>query len=478
LSALLVTLDDVRADRLVALALLLQARGRMSAHALAGELEVSVRTVYRDISALNAAGIPVMAEPGPNGGCRLIEGYRFPLRGLSADEAEALLLLGVPAAVADLGLGDALAAAQRKVSTSAGLGAGDHRGRPASLVHLDLPRWFHGTEPVPHLRTLAEAVRLGRGLLLGYRRDDRGPARTRQAGPLGLVNKAGTWYLVATRLAEGAQRAGQREQRAAGQAGDPVVFRVGRVTSARLLPAAVARPDGFDLAAFWERWSAAFVTSRSQVEVRVRATATALAIFPYVFGDAGRRAAAAAGPAGPDGLREVALTFEEERVAAHRLAGFGGEVAVISPAAVRAKLIAAATGLLARYDRDPRLAQDAGQKPIHHSERVRCFVFHRIPTPLAAKPNRGNQGKPHSFGILLLSPPLTQSRRRPQPAAVLRGTGPRSTDGAGETGLRGAEFRTTGRGARDFGARGRKRGASDPGQAIYRENRVAVEHAV
>ena len=84
----------MRADRLVSLALLLQARGRMSAYQLADELEVSVRTIYRDISALNAAGIPVMAEPGRGGGCRLIEGYRFPLRGLSADEAEALLLLG------------------------------------------------------------------------------------------------------------------------------------------------------------------------------------------------------------------------------------------------------------------------------------------------------------------------------------------------------------------------------------------------
>ena len=356
----------MRADRLVSLALLLQARGRMSAHELAGELEVSVRTVYRDIAALNAAGIPVIAEPGPGGGCRLIEGYRFPLRGLSADEAEALLLLGVPAAVAELGLADALAAAQRKVSKSAGLTAGDRLTPgdggtgPASLVHLDMPRWFHGTEPVPHLRTLAEAVRLGRWLLLGYRRDDGGPAKTRDVGPLGLVNKAGTWYLVASRLATREHGAGQREQRMEAS-GDPAVFRVGRVTSARLLGTAVVRPDGFDLAAFWERWSAAFVTSRSQVEVRVRATATALAIFPYVFGDAGRRAAEAAGPADADGLREVVLTFEEERVAAHRLAGFGGEVAVISPDVVRSELISTARELLARY----RVLS-------HHSERVRA----------------------------------------------------------------------------------------------------------
>jgi predicted DNA-binding transcriptional regulator YafY len=243
------------------------------------------------------------------------------------------------------------------VSTSAGLGPGGG----ASLVHLDLPRWFHGTEPVPHLRTLAEAVRLGRGLLLGYRRDagppqthdpeTRGPEKTREVGPLGLVNKAGIWYLVARRLGNGAPQAAN---------GEPAVFRVGRITSARPLAAAVVRPDSFDLAAFWERWSAAFVTSRSQVEVRVRATATALAIFPYVFGDAGRRAAAAAGPPASDGLREVVLTFEEERVAAHRLAGFGGEVAVISPETVRTELIAAAGELLARYGQLPRSPQSAG----------------------------------------------------------------------------------------------------------------------
>jgi predicted DNA-binding transcriptional regulator YafY len=336
----------VRADRLVSLALLLQARGLMSARELAAELEVSVRTIYRDISALNAAGIPVVAEPGPGGGCRLIEGYRFPLRGLSADEAEALLLLGVPAAVAELGLADALAAAHRKVSRSAGpsagwLRAGGGETRHASLVHLDMPRWFHGTEPVPHLRTLAEAVRLGRRLLLGYRRDEGGQEKTREVGPLGLVNKAGTWYLVATRHATREQQAGQNC--------DPAVFRVGRVTSARLLTAEAVRPDGFDLAAFWERWSAEFVTSRPQVEVRVRATATALGIFRYVLGDAGGRAVEAAGPADADGLREVVLTFEEERVAAHRLAGFGGEVAVISPEAVRAELITTARELLARY---------------------------------------------------------------------------------------------------------------------------------
>jgi predicted DNA-binding transcriptional regulator YafY len=313
----------------------------MSAADLAAELEVSVRTIYRDISALNTAGIPVIAEPGPHGGCRLVDGYRFPLRGLSSDEAEALLILGVPAAVADLGLADTLSAAHRKVRTSAGAAAERSRTGPP-LVHLDMPRWFHGTEPVPHLRTLAGAVRLGRGVLLGYRRDPGagagGTEKIREVGPLGLVNKAGTWYLVAAR-------------HPAPGGGDPAVFRVGRVTAARLLPSVtVTRPDGFDLAAFWDRWSAAFMTSRSQVQVRAGATPAALAIFPYVFGEAGRRAAEAAGPADAEGLREVTLSFEEAAVAAHRLAGFGADLRVIAPEAVRDELIATARGLLARYD--------------------------------------------------------------------------------------------------------------------------------
>src|SRR5579863_2791653 len=172
-------LCGVRADRLVSLVLLLQARGRLPA---------------RDIAALNTAGVPVVTESGPNGGCWLLDGYRFPLRGLSADEASALLVLGVPAAVAELGLADALAAAQRKISVTSGGGSGSPE--PA-LVHLDMPRWFHGAEHVPHLPALASAVRERRQLRLGYRRGDDRPETMRVVSPLGLVNKAGIWYVVA-----------------------------------------------------------------------------------------------------------------------------------------------------------------------------------------------------------------------------------------------------------------------------------------
>ncbi len=322
----------MRADRLVSLVLLLQARGRMSARALAAELEVSVRTIYRDISALNASGVPVAAEAGPNGGCWLVEGYRFPLRGLSADETEALLTLGVPAALAELGLADALAAAHRKVRVTAGAGGGRAGAGDPAFVHLDMPRWFHGAEPVPQLRTLAEAVRQRRLLMLTCRRDADGQERTREVGPLGLVNKAGIWYLVAAR-----------------QDSEPVVYRASRITAARVLGRSFSRPAGFDLAAFWQRWSDSFVTSRPKIEVRVRASPNALGALPYVFGDAGRQVAATAGTPDEEGFREITLTFEDERAAAQRLAGFGGELEVLSPAALRERLVAAACGLLARY---------------------------------------------------------------------------------------------------------------------------------
>lgn len=193
----------MRADRLVSLVLLLQARGRTTAAALAEELEVCVRTIYRDLEVLGAAGVPVRTESGPGGGCQLLDGYRFPLRGLRPEEAEALLILGVPGAVRELGLDAALTAAQRQIRVTAGLtGQG---GPGAALVHLDLPRWFRGREEVPHLRSLARALRLGRHLAIRYRRDaGSGPGPGRVVGPLGLVDKAGTWYLVAsTRNGEG-----------------------------------------------------------------------------------------------------------------------------------------------------------------------------------------------------------------------------------------------------------------------------------
>jgi len=318
----------VRADRLLSLALLLQARGTATARALAGELGVSVRTVYRDLAALGAAGVPVVTEAGPGGGCRLMDGYRFPLRGLRPDEAEALLILGVPAVLHELGLAGALTTAHRQIRVTAGVGSG-------ALVHLDMPRWFGGQEEAPCLRDLAQALRLGRKLAIRYPPPDREP---RVVGPLGLVNKAGIWYLVADCVAH-----------SGAGAGDIRVFRAGRVSAARVLAEPAERPTGFELAAFWARWSAEFEASRPRLEVRLAASPGALAAFGEVFGAAAAPALEAAEPPGQDGWRVLTLSFEHERAAVHRLAGFGDQVEILDPPSVRAELLATAREILGRY---------------------------------------------------------------------------------------------------------------------------------
>jgi predicted DNA-binding transcriptional regulator YafY len=353
----------VRADRLVSLVLLLQARGRMTAQALAAELEVSVRTVYRDLEALSAAGVPVRAESGPGGGCQLVEGYRFPLRGLRPDEAEALLILGVPGALRELGLDAAATAAHHRIRATAGLPA---PAEPDSaLVHLDLPRWFRAQEHAPHLRTVAEALRQARCLAIDYPRTDAGHpparprevaddgqrparprevaddgqgwARRREVAPLGLVDKAGTWYLVASAHGH------------AGPGRPATVFRVSRITAARVLTKPAPRPPGFSLAAFWARWSEEFMSTRPSVPVRLRASPHALAAFTEVFGDGAQDALATALPPDTQGWRELTLHFEHELAAAHRLAGFGGEVEVLAPPSVRTRLRSVAEAILTRY---------------------------------------------------------------------------------------------------------------------------------
>jgi predicted DNA-binding transcriptional regulator YafY len=333
----------VRADRLVSLVLLLQARGQTTAAALAAELGVSVRTIYRDLDGLSAAGVPVLAESGPGGGCRLVDGYRFPLRGLRQEEAEALLILGVPTALTELGLGAAAAAAHRQVRVTAGLDgrqAGD--GQHEALVHLDMPQWFRSRDPVPELRTLADAVRQGRQLELSYHREPGSlstagsprPAARRLLAPLGLVNKAGIWYLVAA----------ARDDRV-------MVLRADRVTDASISAGPARRPPGFDLVGFWREWSREFEDSRPRLPVTLRASPRALAAFPELLGDQVRSAIAAAA-ADEHGWRELTVSFEHERAAAHRLAGFGAHVEVLSPATVRDELLAAARGILNRYGTD------------------------------------------------------------------------------------------------------------------------------
>jgi len=154
------------------------------------------------------------------------------------------------------------------------------------------------------------------------------------------VNKAGIWYLVARSEAGAGAGAG---------AGDVRVFRAGRVSAARILAEPVGRPADFELAAFWAHWSAEFEASRPRLEVRLAASPDALSAFSEVFGPAAAPALEAAEPPGQDGWRVVTLSFEHERAAVHRLAGFGDQVEILNPPAVRAALLATAREILGRY---------------------------------------------------------------------------------------------------------------------------------
>lgn len=309
----------MRADRLLRLALFLQARGRMTAAQLADELEVSVRTIYRDIEALSAAGVPVWAESGPGGGCELLDGYRMPLTALSPDEAAALLALGVPQPLRELGLGPSVESARQRVRDAGGLPV-----EPVT-VHVDVPRWFGTNEPVPHLPALAEAVRLRRRLNLTY--NDK---RQRGVAPLGLVNKAGAWYAVVINTAS------------------PYVLRAARIESIELLADKFDRPESFDLVAFWNDWCIEFERSRPRIEVLVRASPDALDAMPQVFG-ARIVPVIASAAADQAGWRTIPLTFEHEAAAVARLAGFADEIQVLSPDSLRERLVATARAIIAKY---------------------------------------------------------------------------------------------------------------------------------
>jgi predicted DNA-binding transcriptional regulator YafY len=320
----------VRADRLLAMMLLLQARGRLTARTLADELEVSVRTVYRDVEALNTAGIPVVAEAGHGGGYQLLEGFQSPLNGLTPEEARALLLLGTPQPLRDLGLSPVWQAAQRKLASA--IGPSDGRREGLLHVHLDVQAWFPAQEDIRHLPTVALAIRQRRRLALVYGRREV-TVTQRIIEPLGLVNKAGIWYVV-TRTGE-----------------CTVVYRVGRVQSAEVLESTFVMPRDFDLAEAWSAWSAEFVNSRPLMRVTLRVSPAVLPILPEVFGDQVRGLLAAAGPPDKTGWQTVTLTFEHPSAACHRLLGFGAEVEVLEPEVVRSLLVETAEATLAFYRR-------------------------------------------------------------------------------------------------------------------------------
>ena len=343
----------VRASRLVALLLLLQARGRMTAAGLAGELEVSPRTIQRDVEALAAAGVPVYSERGRDGGYRLVGGYRSRLTGLDPDEARALVAVGTAAPARELGLGQALMSARLKLIASLPAGLRDEMSAAASRFHLDAPGWFARQRPVPFLEALAEGV-FG-DLVVEARYRGRSGPRACRLEPLGLVLKAGTWYVVAREDGTGGgdgTAGGGGQGGGGGSSGAVRGYRADRFAAAAVTDQRFARPQ-FDLAAFWLKWIEEFERSLPVVTVTVRVRAgrdgTVLRALRRVVepGYAGQVDWDVAPD--PEGWVRLLLPFEKREYARVSLLGFGPDVEVLAPGELRDQMAAAAAGLTALY---------------------------------------------------------------------------------------------------------------------------------
>ncbi|GIG02600.1 helix-turn-helix transcriptional regulator [Catellatospora citrea] len=321
----------MKASRLVSLLLTLQQRRSARAAELAQLFEVSVRTVYRDVAALQAAGVPLWTEPGRAGGIRLLDGWRTRLDGLTGAEAAALFAGAAPAALAELGLGSVLLAAQAKVLATLPEPLRDRARTIAQRFHLDAPGWFHRGEELPHLMSIAEAVWEQRRVTVRYRRADGSVRRVLE--PYGLVLKAGVWYLVARVPDADAVR----------------TYRLVRITAVEPGGDRFERPADFALAQWWTASAAAFDRTLIRDRVRLRVSPHGLRRLPIVTDAAARdEAILHTGPPDERGWCEVELAVESPRVALTQLLPLGADVEILAPEQLRAEFAAVGAAIAAR----------------------------------------------------------------------------------------------------------------------------------
>jgi len=320
----------MRASRLVSLLLLLQSRGGQTAAELARELEVSVRTIHRDVDALSASGVPIYAERGPHGGIRLVDGYRTRLTGMTADEAEALFLSGLPGPAAELGLGTVVAAARLKVLAALPTELRARASRLVERFHLDAAAWYHADEAVPYLGALSEAVWECQRVQIGYDRGDKTVDRVLE--PLGLVLKAGVWYLVAA------------------ADGQPRTYRVSRVSRVEPLDGPFDRPGDFDLAAFWAEASAAYERDTPRVTVVLRIARDRLDRLRGVIGERPFDTIERLDSPDPDGWLRIRVKLDWPSEATTQILAVGPGCELLEPEPLRERIAEEAHRLAARYD--------------------------------------------------------------------------------------------------------------------------------
>ncbi|MFG2879671.1 helix-turn-helix transcriptional regulator [Streptomyces sp. NPDC048337] len=318
----------MKSSRLLSILLLLQTRGRMTAAELARELEVSVRTVYRDAEALAAAGVPLYGDAGHSGGYQLLAGYRTRLTGLNTGEAEALFLTGMPGPAAELGLGPALSAAQLKLRAALPPELRAQADRMRLRFHLDAPGWYAEHEETPYLAQVADAVWRGRVIEVRYRRWKEPREVDRRLAPYGLVLKAGRWYLVA------------------GPEG-PRTYRIDQILTLRETTEEAEPPEDFDLATHWRRTQADFHARLHPEEALVRLSPHAAARLT----GAQARALTTTGNPDPDlpGWTRAVLPIESQDQALSQFLSLGTEAEVLSPPTLRNAITSTLAAMTSRY---------------------------------------------------------------------------------------------------------------------------------
>lgn len=314
----------MRADRLLSILLLLQVNRRTTAREFAKRLEVSERTIHRDMDALCSAGVPVMADRGNGGGWSLMEAYKTNLTGLNHSEIQALFLTKPTQLLSDLGLHQASEGALIKLLAALPSISRRDAEYARQRIHIDTAGWRNSSENVSWLPVLQEAIWQERKLQFMYERAGC-EASERISDPLGLVAKGSVWYLVAA------------------VEGSPRTYRVSRIREARVMAETCARPADFDLGDYWRKSAAEFQASLPRFYAKIRISPDVPRWMNYLA-----RASRVEHSEPPDanGWSAVTMRFDVEEEACQFALSFGGQVEVLEPRSLREKVVAAAEATL------------------------------------------------------------------------------------------------------------------------------------
>ncbi|WP_044338586.1 helix-turn-helix transcriptional regulator [Rossellomorea aquimaris] len=320
----------MRGDRLVSILLLLQTHGQMTAKELSERLEVSERTIYRDMDALSGTGIPVVAERGKNGGWSLLEDYQTDLTGLKESEIRALFVSPSAHLLDDLGLSRTSEEARNKLIASLPSTYRENAKGVWNRIHIDTSSWRKQKERIASFEVIKEAIWTVNKLRITYQRAD-GNMDDRTVSPLGLVAKGDLWYLIATK-----------------ENGDTRNYRASRIQSAVSLKETFTRPNDFNLAQYWNSSTQAFIKKLPSYEVKVEVNPSTLSRLTFT----GRFARVLEiGDRTKKDWIPVTLSFDTEEEAKGYLLGFADQVRVVEPDDLHQKILEMAEAAVSFYRR-------------------------------------------------------------------------------------------------------------------------------